>query len=306
MLAILLLGVYCVETALYIGLLLLTGWWWNLPVVGIVLSILLMFAFLRMLFLIIACILAWASRSPKPADMKLGAFAGASLFFCEYVALLRAFFILHPFERLFRTMRGATASDARTTPVLLVHGWLCNGGYWQPMIRRLRRDFCHIYTVNLEPPLAGINRYARDLAQAVDDICVQTKSPQVLLVCHSMGGLVARAYVQRHGGDKRVAKIVTLGTPHHGSRAAWFAAGVNVAQMRPGSAWLESLNAERWPGTPITSIYSVDDNLVVPHQSAHLEFAKNVSLAGIGHLALGFSRRVQKMVLDELTEADVA
>lgn len=306
MLAILLLGVYCVETALYIGLLLLTGWWWSLPVIGIVLSVLFAFMFVRLTFLIIACILAWASRSPKPADMKLGALAGASLFLFEYVALLRAFFVLHPFERLFRSMRGAAPADARPTPVVLVHGWVCNGGYWQPMIRRLRRDFQHIYTVNLEPPLASINRFARDLAQAVDDICAQTTSPHVLLVCHSMGGLVARAYVQRHGGDKRVAKIVTLGSPHHGSRAAWFAAGANVTQMRPGSAWLESLNAEQWPGTPITSIYSVDDNLVVPHDSAHLEFAKNVPLAGVGHLALGFSRRVHKMVRDELIEGGVA
>lgn len=303
MLAILLLGVYCVETALYIGLFLITGWWWRLPVLGLFVAIPLLFAAVRLVFLMFACILTWAWRSPKPADMKLGALAGVKLFFGEYTALLRAFLILHPFERIFRSIRRADLPDAYGTPVVLVHGWLCNGGYWQPMIRRLRRDFRHLYTVNLEPPLAGINRHARDLAHAVEDICAQTQSQRVLLVCHSMGGLVARAYVQRHGGDKRVLKVVTLGTPHHGSRAALLAAGANVAQMRPRSNWLEALNAEPWPDTPITSIYSVDDNLVMPHDSAHLRFARNIPLAGVGHLALGFSRRIQMIVRNELLEA---
>lgn len=44
----------------------------------------------------------------------------------------------------------------------------------------------------------------------------------VALVCHSMGGLVARSYIQSRAYAGDVAEVITLGTPHRGSAEAYY------------------------------------------------------------------------------------
>ena len=109
----------------------------------------------------------------------------------------------------------------------------------------------------------------------------------VALVGHSMGGLVARAYLRRYGSGK-VRWLLTLGTPHHGSVHAWLFPGVSLAQLRPGSAWLAELNRDE--GKPFAmrfvSLWSWHDSMVAPQASSRLGGAVNVELDGIGHNAL--------------------
>jgi triacylglycerol esterase/lipase EstA (alpha/beta hydrolase family) len=116
-----------------------------------------------------------------------------------------------------------------------------------------------------------------------------------------MGGLVMRAYLRKHG-SARVAKLVTLGSPHHGSRHAWLALGINGRQMRPGSDWLRGLaDAEGGAlGVPVVSIYSCHDDMVSPVSSSRLEGALNVPIPGVGHLSLAFSRRVRETLAAHL------
>ncbi len=120
-----------------------------------------------------------------------------------------------------------------------------------------------------------------------------------------MGGLAARAYL-RAQGPARVAKLITLGTPHHGTRTAPLGLGANARQMEPRSVWLESLargESSAAAAVPVTSIYSSDDNVIVPRESSVLDDAKNVRLSGIGHVSLAFSAPVRDMVLAEIAAA---
>ena len=94
-----------------------------------------------------------------------------------------------------------------------------------------------MYTLSYGPPLASIELFADQLAAKIAGIRAATGAAQVVIVTHSMGGLVARAYLRRYGGA-HVRRLVTLGTPHHGSRHAWMMFGTPLAQMRPGSAFL--------------------------------------------------------------------
>lgn len=43
---------------------------------------------------------------------------------------------------------------------------------------------------------------------------------QVVFVCHSMGGLVARWYIEKCGGAEVTRKLITLGTPYRGAARA--------------------------------------------------------------------------------------
>ncbi len=58
------------------------------------------------------------------------------------------------------------------------------------------------------------NRYAEHLCKFIDKVLASTGASKVNLVCHSMGGLVARAALIGYGYSSKVYKIITVGTPH--------------------------------------------------------------------------------------------
>ncbi len=201
-------------------------------------------------------------------------------------------------------VRALFAADplAARIPVLLVHGLIDNRSIFTVMRRNLRRrGFAQVCTWNYSPMLGDIAQGARDLAEHVERICVQTGHDRVHLVGHSLGGLIARHYVQRQGGGRRVESLVTLGTPHGGSVLAHLLPTPMVRQLRPGSVALQEL-AEPAPDwdTRMTAVYSDLDQLVIPTRNGRCDHpdlrARNVLVRGIGHMSLPFHRGV----LDEV------
>ena len=229
-------------------------------------------------------LLSWIWRTPRPAAARLDA-AGCMRLFGVEVLTVAASWPLMILHRLF--MHDPPAAPC-PRPVILVHGVLVNDGVWFGFRRRLvRRGIRGVFTVNYGPPHADIEHFAGQLATKVDAVCAATGAPHVILIGHSMGGLVARAYLRRYGAA-RVERLVTLGTPHHGSVLAWSYPGRCLAQMRPGNAWLADLNRDESmpPVLPITSIWSRHDSMVAPQASSELGGAENVALIGIAHNAL--------------------
>jgi triacylglycerol esterase/lipase EstA (alpha/beta hydrolase family) len=160
-----------------------------------------------------------------------------------------------------------------------------------------RRAVVAVYTINYGPPYGDIEHFAEQLGAKIESVCATTGAARVVLVCHSMGGLVARAYL-RQRGPVRIVRIITIGTPHHGSVFARGIIGRCLAQMRPGNAWLAELNRDETKPAqvPITSIWSRHDSLVAPQASSELACAENVALAGIGHNALLADAVVMRLV----------
>lgn len=196
-------------------------------------------------------------------------------------------------------------------PVLLLHGYGANAGFWRPFSRRLSVAGVRHAAIDLEPVTGSIDAYAPLIDDAVGQLCASSGTHQVVLVCHSMGGLAARAWMRRYG-SARVARVITLGTPHFGSTLAGYGIGINARQMLPslGSAtntpdWLTQLGRDETneQRALIMSIGSRHDNIVSPQRSAELPGARNVMLELVGHVALGFDRRVLDRVLEEITEA---
>ncbi|MFI8358599.1 esterase/lipase family protein [Streptomyces sp. NPDC085612] len=178
-------------------------------------------------------------------------------------------------------------------PVLLLHGFTDNRSVFVLLRRALGADgLRHVEAYNYSPFTVDLRVTARHLARRVEELCARTGQDRVDLVGHSLGGLVGRYYVQRLGGDARVRTLVTLGTPHSGTRAAPFMdAHPLVRQMRPGSEVLAELAAPA-PGcaTRCVAFWSEFDALMSPAGSARIEHAdlrvENVQVTGIGHLAL--------------------
>lgn len=244
-----------------------------------------------------------ASRrgSTPPARFRLGGGAAAvKLFVEEWLAFLLIFYAVQPFERWWMGRDRLRRLAPGERPLLLIHGYRCNRGTWWRMRRALEAAGHCVATLNLEPVFGGVDDYVEPLRARIEEVLAVTGAAQLVVVGHSMGGLAARAYIARHGAS-RVARLITLGTPHHGSALAQLGWGRNAADMRPGSHWLARMHADGVAQTcPVTAIWSWHDNFVMPQAAQHLDGAENVELAGIGHLRLVLAPEVARLVLDHL------
>ncbi|HUR52089.1 MAG TPA: alpha/beta fold hydrolase, partial [Mycobacteriales bacterium] len=188
--------------------------------------------------------------------------------------------------------RGLLMGDvvAAGTPIILVHGLVDNGSIFVTLRRSLRRrGFGRVITLDYSPLSQDLRQVARRLGELVERTCAETGYERVHVVGHSLGGLVARYYVQRLGGDARVHTLCTLGSPHSGTLAAHLLPSRLVKQLRPSSDVMAEL-AEPVSGlqTRFVAFWSDLDELVVPKRSARLEhpdlLARNVLLRGVGHM----------------------
>lgn len=184
-------------------------------------------------------------------------------------------------------------AQAPRRAVVLVHGFVCNRGFWNPWMQRLRRGDVPYVAINLEPVFASIDDYADLIEDAVQRAAGTGMKP--VLVAHSMGGLAVRAWLGRFTGGARVERIVTIGTPHRGTWLGRFAMTKNARQMHLGSAWHRALAAS----DPLLFIcfYSHCDNIVFPSSCATLPGADNRHVPGVAHVELAFRDEVYEEVL---------
>jgi triacylglycerol lipase len=173
------------------------------------------------------------------------------------------------------------------TPVLLLHGLFVNQSCWFWFKRRLRQHgFKNIVTINLsswhsEEALTEL------LAKRIDELRHQLGVNKVHLVGHSMGGMIARNYVQLRGGHDKVETLVCLGSPHQGSKLATFSTDPLGKLLVPDSDFLQRLNSAPIPeNIQLTNIYTNKDNMVLPNSNNHLSWGTAVELDGMGHTAL--------------------
>ncbi len=208
--------------------------------------------------------------------------------------------------------RGLLMGDvvAAGTPIILVHGLVDNRSIFTLLRRALRRrGFGRVISLNYSPFTQDIRSVAARLADLVDRTCEETGYERVHVVGHSLGGIIARYYVQRLGGDARVHTLCTLGSPHTGTFAANLLPQKVVRQLRPGSDLIAEL-AEPAPGirTRFVSFWSDLDQLVVPKRSARLDHpdlsARNVLLRGVGHMSLPIDGRVVREITALLAHLD--
>lgn len=208
--------------------------------------------------------------------------------------------------------RGLVIGDveAAGTPILLIHGMIDNRAIFTVLRRHLRRrGFGRVFTLNYSPITNDIRQAARDLSAAVEDLVAQTGYERVHMIGHSLGGLIARYYVQRLGGDQRVHTLVTLGSPHGGTLAAGVLPFLLFRQLRPGSDLFAELGKPA-PGcrTRFVAYWSAMDQLILPHEHARIEHpdlaAHNVLTPAVGHMSIPIDGRVVHEISRLLSQLD--
>ena len=249
------------------------------------------FAFLAvpLLLTIFWFTVAWWFRAERPANIRLSLRERAAMFGRELWALARSI----PRMIFFHWLMPAASRAPAALPIVLLHGVGCNAGVWSGFRRHLDgRNIHPVYALSYAPPLSSIELFADQLAGLIATIEAETGARQVMLIGHSMGGLVARAYLRRHGAAK-VRRLVTVGTPHHGSMHAWLMFGQSLSQLRPGNPWLTQLNRDtevprdaNGGASKTVSIWSWHDSMVAPQTSSRIDWGENIVLTGIAHNAL--------------------
>ena len=254
--------------------------------------------------LALAYVLARKNGSPPPRELPADAAQSFAAGLREWANFFVVFTILQPFEPFFMGEDDCVRVEAGATPVLLAHGYCCNRAIWWWMRRRLHAKGLVVATVNFEPIFGDIDTFAEQLRARIDSVLAETGAEKLTLATHSMGGLVARAYLRRYG-DAKVAALVTLAAPHHGSLLARLAIGLDARQMEPDSAWLRELAATKI-AIPVVAVWSVSDEFVAPQDSARWPGAREHVLATHDHISMVFSDRVASIIGDAAVEAIAA
>jgi len=248
--------------------------------------------------------LAWAIR-PRPSLAWGG----------ELLALARAWAHEVCLDLLMFAWRQAFAehlvpdalSPDRAAGVVLVHGYGCNRGFWSEWLLALDAHHFAALAPSFSPPFGCSEDWVAELDTAICRVTALTGRPPVV-VAHSMGGLVVRAWMAGLRAEGRVAAVVTLATPHLGTWLARFAWSANGRQMRLGAAWLAALlDREALSRTDAQSRYasflcfhSDLDNVVFPLGTATLPGADNRLVSGVGHVELVVRAECLAAVLDLL------
>ena len=220
----------------------------------------------------------------------------------EYAAMVRASLWQLPWASTAQVAMPAAGVTMRT-PILLVHGYLCNHRVWDAMARELHSAGHPVMQIDLEPVFAPIDSYAPQVEQAVSELCRQTGAAKVALIGHSMGGVVIRAWM-RGFGTARVDRVITLGTPHVGTQIARRTRTPNGRQMVWRSDWLLELEKSESAQTRALMRIALtpQDHIVYPQREQVLSGVPVTVFDGLGHLELCRNRAVIAWAIQQLDD----
>jgi pimeloyl-ACP methyl ester carboxylesterase len=211
-------------------------------------------------------------------------------------------FLLLPFKK-FKAKRPTEGHIRYHRPILLIHGLMHNQSGWIWLRRQIKLEkLGPVYTINLEPRHGSIEDFADQVAARAREIERETGQSGLILIGHSMGGLVASYYAEHLAPAGKVTDIITLGTPFDGTRPAFVSGrAICAMEMRPGSPLLQELRRKREQARDrrYYHIASLFDALVLPSQSAWsgVNEERLLVLPSHGHMRLLFSKRVAAQIV---------
>ncbi|WP_027715622.1 triacylglycerol lipase [Desulfuromonas sp. TF] len=273
-----------------------------------------LFAILELLFGIVAAVvilsyaIAWYEYANREPVLMQERFVPGRLWFAAKLIttetlLLFVTVLLHPLGWF--SFKEKPATDGGDTPVLLLHGLFHNRACWLWARFRLRnRGYKALYAINL-PPWYDVERLTERVSKKVDELRHSSGVDKIHLVGHSMGGMIARNYIQLRGGEQKVEACVLLSCPNGGSKLVPFALTPLGKHLLPGSEFLQRLAAAPLPTeVRLTAIVNRHDNMILPFENGRLAGVRNIELTGMGHASVLYRSRAIEAIAQSIREPE--
>ena len=194
--------------------------------------------------------------------------------------------------------------ESDTSHVVLVHGFMDTGSVFKSLQGHLEQKGHTCLAPNLSPRDArhGIEPLAEILRQKIDNQIPPRQSFSI--IGFSMGGLIARHYLQHLNGAQRCQRLITISSPHQGTLTAWLHPSKGAQQMRPGSAFLKHLTAteSRLGAIPVVSYRTPLDLMILPSRSSEWQRAINLSFPVLLHPMMPSAKSVINDISKRLRE----
>jgi triacylglycerol lipase len=177
----------------------------------------------------------------------------------------------YPFALVRNLWRPAPGAGASSSPVILIHGLYHNASAWIRFRGSLKRaGYDRVYAFNYSSFRPDFQEICGQLKQWIMEISRNFPGEGIILVGHSLGGLLARAYAARNDVSQgpAVKALITLGTPYGGSKMVVFGIGKLARSLTSGSPLIRELEGKQVPsGVSCIALHSPVDNLVLPAES---------------------------------------
>ncbi|MBX3127389.1 MAG: hypothetical protein KF718_11775 [Polyangiaceae bacterium] len=196
------------------------------------------------------------------------------------------------------TARAPDAVLAGEDVVVVLHGLFATAGVLRPIRKLIEARAPATTAAFTYAPGPGVHELGTRLGQFVSAIEADVR---IHLLGHSLGGVVARWYVQELGGDPRVVQSISLGSPFNGTRRARLMPGAVGRDILPGSEVLSRLRDGAAGGVPHLSVAAREDTMVT--EQAVFHHGERALVQGCGHNGLLYDERVAGLVVRRIRES---
>ena len=197
--------------------------------------------------------------------------------------------------------------DIDHPPLILIHGIHDSPGVWLYLTRRLEKQNRRVTIFGYNSLFSTLDTIISRLDDHVHMVEAAFPGHKPVLVVHSLGGLLARKWMAREGNETRAAGLITLGTPHRGSKlAAVFSFGLGK-HIAPRSEFIHELIALEGtpPSIPCVSLVSPTDEAVQPASSLVPPPGwKMRPTPAVSHFGMLICPRTAKILDEELTDLE--
>lgn len=190
-------------------------------------------------------------------------------------------------------------------PVVMVHGLYHNRTAWRIMKSRLKRaGFANLHTYQYNSFTRDFEPAVLGLLRKLDSLSIDRPDGKVVLVGHSLGGLVCRCVAGNPQYRDRIAALVTLGSPHKGSDLARLGGNRMARDLIPGRHIAQAVERMPDPDCPRLGIYTLTDDYVFPLSMLRTgrEGWEETTCSPMAHVWMLYSREISRLVMDFLKE----
>jgi predicted alpha/beta hydrolase family esterase len=189
-------------------------------------------------------------------------------------------------------------------PILLVHGYLQSSSAWATQLGYLKTEkIGPVYTINLGYPFLSLESYTKKVEQKALEIQEQTGRKDLILIGHSMGGVVSALYATKIAPKGSVTDLFTISSPMKGAPLAnWLGVGPAIRAMRPNSLLIKELceGIERTKDRIRFYHIGSESDPIVPAEHALLDSGKQLRVNHAAHSHLLTSQKVANWICSEI------